>query len=263
MPRPPRSSVPLVLLLVVLVLLGLATNAIVFFEPPWLHGFRKPMAGIASEAARGRSGELPPSEAEGFRQAVYLLEIARCDGQGYSTGTGFLIDEGFVITCSHVVGDNLSCASPIRMVDSEGNDQVASLEAYSNPDDVALLRLTHTRASPLRLAASAQYQDSDQPLRVFTIGYPLVGAASSAERASFSGVGTVSQFDSTQKVFITSGLNINPGNSGGPVVFEGQRLVLGMACSRLDSRVADGIGYVIPSDRLRSFFASKTGRSLP
>lgn len=262
MPRS-RSSAPLILLLVVLVLLGLTANAIVFFDPPWLRGFREPMAGIASEAARDRSEVLPPSDADGFRQAVYLLEIARCDGQGYSTGTGFLIDEGFVVTCSHVVGDNLSCASPIRIVDSEGNDQVSSLEAYSNPDDLALLRVTHTRISPLPLASSAQYEELDEPHGVFTVGYPLVGAASSPERASFSSVGSISQFDPAQKVFITSGLNINPGNSGGPVFLQGQRLVLGMACSRLDSRVADGIGYVIPSNRLRAFFTSKTGRELP
>lgn len=262
MPRT-RSITPLVFLLVVLVLLGAAANLLVFFEAPWLHAFRSPMAGRTPHSVAGPAAEVDPAATEGFRDAVYLLEIERCDGQGYSTGTGFLIDEGYAVTCSHVVGDNLSCANPIRAVDSGGTDQIASLEAYSNPDDLALLRLNHTRASPLRLAASAQYEDSDELLRVFTIGYPLVGAASSVERSSFSSIGLISQFDRVQKVFITSGLNINPGNSGGPVVFENQRLVLGMACSRLDTRVADGIGYVIPSDRLRAFFLSKSGRELP
>jgi len=250
-----RKEVPasLTFLLVTLVLVGVAVNLHVFFDLPWL---RRPGTTIGP----GGPGELGW---EGVRESVFLVHLPRCDGDGRSSGTAFSIAPGYLVTCAHVIADNVACKGEIRVIDSQGREQTAVLDSHTEEHDLALLKINDISSPPLPLVDSSLYENSDKVLRVFTIGYPLVGAASTPDQASFSGVGTISQYEDTSNRFITSGLNMNPGNSGGPVLFEDQRLVLGVASAKLDPSVGEGIGYVIPAKTLKDFFFEKTGQALP
>ena len=257
--RTKSTPLSLVLLLCLLALLGAAANLLVFLDMPWIRWIFVP-EGAAEEPVKEEGNEAAiPSD---LRQSIFLVALARCDNQGQTSGTGFVVAPGYIITCAHVVGDNLACGSEIRVIGTGGATQPAVLEGFSDEDDLAVLKISDTSAPVLPLAASSQYEDTDEVLRIYTAGYPLIGAASSAEKASLSGVGTISQYDSERDVFITSGLNVNPGNSGGPVLFEDERVVLGVASAKLDSSVAEGIGYVIPSNAVKDFFFEKTGREL-
>lgn len=252
------APLSLVLLLCLLALVGAAANLLVFLDTPWIRWIFV-HEGTAQEIEDEEDAAEVPSD---LRQSIFLVALARCDNQGQTSGTGFVVAPGYVITCAHVVGDNLACGSEIRVIGAGGASQPAVLEGFSDVDDLAVLKVTDTSAPPLPLAESSQFEDTDQVLRVYTAGYPLIGAASSPEKASLSGIGTVSQYDPERDVFITSGLNVNPGNSGGPVLFEDERMVLGVASARLDSSIAEGIGYVIPSEAVKEFFFEKTGREL-
>jgi len=250
-----RKEVPasMIFLLVMLAVVGVAANLHVFLDVPWL---RRPGTGIGP----GEPGELGW---EGVRESVFLVHLPRCDGDGRSSGTAFSIAPGYLVTCAHVIADNVTCGGDIKVIDSEGREQTAVLDSHAEEHDLALLKITDVSVPTLPLADSALYEQSDAVLRVYTIGYPLVGAASTPDQASFSGVGTISQYEDSSDRFITSGLNMNPGNSGGPVLFEDQRLVLGVASAKLDPSVGEGIGYVIPAKTLKDFFFEKTGQALP
>ena len=248
-----RRPIPLSLK-VTLVVLGLAAivlNSLVFFDLP-----------VFQVGVRGEEESAMEEQWEGVRDSVFLVLLQRCDQQGGTSGTAFVVAPGYLITNAHVVGEAVSCESPVRVVDSLGREQEAMLDSYSDELDLALLKINDIEAPSLPLADSSLYEDSDQVLAVYTVGYPLVGAASMPDRASYSGVGSLSQYERDRELFITSGLNVNPGNSGGPVLFESERRVIGVASAKLDPSVGDDIGYAIPAKKVQDFFFEKTGQEL-
>ncbi|MDX1998652.1 MAG: serine protease [Thermoanaerobaculia bacterium] len=233
--------------------IGVALNLLVLLDIPIL---RPPS-----------SSDYPPSggpvlDDPSLREAVYLVKVASCSGTEVHQGTAFAVTAEYLITCAHVVSEAQKCGAPIRVVDFTGVDQTADLGGYAEGTDLALLSIHGSAKSVLPLADSTLFESSDKVLRVFTVGYPLVGAASTEERSSISSVGVISQYERANNRFITSGLNVNPGNSGGPVIFEDVKLVLGVASAKLSSDVGDGIAYVITSESVRAFFLETTGQAL-
>jgi S1-C subfamily serine protease len=246
--KPPIWVKPMILCLG---LVGVCLNLLVFFDLP----------GLAPPRSDGQRVVIP-FDGPSLREAVFLIKVPGCASAGESQGTAFAVGQGYLVTCAHVVSDAKACGSRVRVVSSYGVDQVVELVGYAEGTDLALLRLAEPRGSVLSLADSTRYESTDEVLRVFTVGYPLVGAASTEERSSISSVGSISHYDRDSNRFITVGLNVNPGNSGGPVLFGSQKLVLGVASAKPGSVVGHGIAYVIPAETVRAFFLEVTGTAL-
>ncbi len=260
-----RRKIPfsMKLLLFLLFFFGFAFNVLIILDVAWLNRYLTPRRqGSTGSGTFSSSGPEGPM-LDRLREGILLVLVPKCDGNGASSGTGFVVEPGYVATAAHVISDHYACDSEIQVVDSYSVSQAAIAVDYSEGDDLALLQISDTAIPPLTLADSRNYQEVNERIEVITIGYPLVGTASGVDRAAVSGEGNISSFDAQMNRFVTSGLNVNPGNSGGPVFLVSEDWkVIGIASAKLNVTVGEGIGYVIPINLFKSFFTNATGEAL-
>lgn len=254
-PRPARAAFVVGLLFFI----GLVVTVGAFIDLRWTHTVL--VQGSVTGKAKAPANSVDPKQLQTLRQSILNVR-AQC-GAGENTGTGFVVKPGFVATAAHVLGDRAACTGPIRLIDHKGLEHLAELEGISPGDDLALLRIPDTSLPALKLADMTHYEAADDVVRLVTIGYPLENTgASSRDRASVSGEGSLSRFIREQNIFVTSGLNLNPGNSGGPIFVRDNWTVLGIARAKLPNSVGDGIGFVASMRAFENFFREKTGQEL-
>ncbi len=254
-PRPARAAFVVFLLF----LIGLAVTLAAFIDLQWTHAVF--VKGSLTEGSKLPAVSVDPKQMQALRQSILNVRVQCASGE--NTGTGFIVKSGFVATAAHVLGDRKMCPGPIRLIDHKGLEHLAEIEGVSVGDDLALLRISDASLPALKLADAAHYESADDVVRLVTIGYPLENTgASSPDRASVSGEGSLSRYIRDQNVFVTSGLNLNPGNSGGPIFVRDDWTVLGIARAKLPNSVGDGIGFVASIRAFESFFREKTGQEL-
>lgn len=161
------------------------------------------------------------------------------------TGTGFLIEDGFILTNYHVVAD----ANEVVVV-MEGDTVLETVVVGIDPAlDVALLQ---TFVAPL-LTDAVDFAAPDD-LRIgqpaYAIGYPL-GIGKSISSGIVSGISRVipRTTSSWLSPFIQTDAAISPGNSGGPLVDDCGR-VIGLITSAILEFGAENIGFAIPVEVL-------------
>ena len=129
----------------------------------------------------------------------------------FSVGTGWPIENGYVVTNNHVV----SGSDEIVLVDRDGNEIVAWAVLKDQMHDIALLAVDDTGRLPpaLPLALSQEKEGAD----VFTIGFPKPKSPSdlpSRTSGIISGLRGVNEDPDSYQTTVP----IQPGNSGGPLV---------------------------------------------
>ncbi|MBN1335164.1 MAG: trypsin-like peptidase domain-containing protein [Deltaproteobacteria bacterium] len=164
-----------------------------------------------------------------------------------TTGSGFVVDGGRILTNAHVVKDSRNL---LLYLHGDANPHPARIVALGHDCDLALVEpvergvLDDLEALPLgEMPRMGQ--------EVVTFGYPAGGLWLSSTR------GTVSRVDVTASVHsggathlsVQTDAAINPGNSGGPVV-SGDRVV-GVAFQAVGS--LENVGYFIPPPIVRHF----------
>lgn len=182
-----------------------------------------------------------------------------------SSGSGFVVSEGELITNYHVVEDalqsgttNLREGASIKVVFPGSDEEFDVRVVGANPDyDLALLELANgarmpEQATPLEIADSTTAQVGQ---KVIAIGNPF-GLQSSVSTGIISAIGR--ELPSVGRVeipMIQTDAAINPGNSGGPLLDSSGRLigintmiVPGMTVS--GSAGSIGIGFAMPSQLL-------------
>lgn len=155
----------------------------------------------------------------------------KTDNETESIGTGFFIDnDGYIITCSHVVVDAIKIWITIPSIGKERIE--AKVVGICDHSDIALLKTINYKPNSFMKLGNS---DTILPgTKVIAIGYPLgqdrlkqtSGIISGRQDSNF-------QTDSP----------INPGNSGGPLVTENFE-VIGINSSKI--MFADNIGYAKP-----------------
>jgi putative serine protease PepD len=165
-------------------------------------------------------------------------------------GTGFVLEEGYILTNYHVVAD-----AKMTLVLQAGKSIDATVIGIDPTLDVALLRPWSNSpiGPPLEFADSAEPQIGQQ---TFAIGFPL-GLGKSISSGIVSGVGRVlrSTTSSWLSPYLQTDAAISPGNSGGPLVDScGQ--VIGMITSGISDYGAENIGFAIPVQILRPVIAA-------
>lgn len=244
------------------IFLGLALCVLIPVDAEWLHVVLKPPTEKPEQPALGGTTEISGQTEDRLRQSILNVRVTQCHGQGEKQGTGFVIKSGYVATAAHILGNQQSCGSTIRVIDHRGLEHPAQLDGISAETDLALLRISGAQLPALDLADSTPYENINRVVRVVTLGYPLEGIGSTSDRAAFSGQGNLSRFDRTHNLFITSGMNLNQGNSGGPIFLLDNWRVLGVATAKLDTEFGEGIGIVTPMKTVEQFFREKTGQEL-
>jgi serine protease Do len=179
---------------------------------------------------------------------------------GEASGSGFVIDtNGDIVTNAHVLqpptGGKLT---KLTVVFANGDHVPAHVVAYNVAADVGILKVDgySKLPPPLELADSSKLEQGQWAI---AIGEPL-------QLQQTVTVGVVSAFDRSEPIsengaeidfkgLLQTSAPINPGNSGGPLVdIDGQ--VIGMSQSTVKSAYAQGIGFAIPSNTVRSVVAS-------
>jgi S1-C subfamily serine protease len=227
--------------------------------PPERNGLKASLAALALVLAATASAQ-PSVETDPSRTA--LPEIPAPGNQSISLGSGFVVDDGYILTAWHVVqryGQILVGPSPAgRWVQG----QVVKFDASQ---DLALLKAP-LQAAPIALAPSA---DVPIGLEVTVIGYPqprLQGMTRKITQGLISGVQTPAQESLDSGSFQISA-EVTMGNSGGPV-FAPDGVVVGMVQRKLSNQRAgthtsEGprqVGFALRSSTLIRFLQDSPAR---
>lgn len=160
-------------------------------------------------------------------------------------GSGFIISpDGYVLTCSHVVGDP---EADYTVIVSPEKKYPAKVLAKDPLVDIAVLKITNKKFPCLDLGDSDKIDLGEQ---VLAIGNPLgefedtlsAGIVSGLSR-KITAYGGQSAKATNLKGLIQTDAAINPGNSGGPLVnMEGKAIGINTAMIA----GAQNIGFAIP-----------------
>ncbi|HKD88135.1 MAG TPA: trypsin-like peptidase domain-containing protein [Streptosporangiaceae bacterium] len=207
----------------------------------------RPASSVAAVAARDTPG-------------VVMIKVNGSEG----TGSGFVIQGGYIVTDNHVVTlDGQVTNASIRVYFSDGKSAAARLVGRDAYSDIAVVKASGVSGLPaLTLGNSGTVAVGDQ---VVAIGSPLgladtvtSGIVSAVNRpvqpASAHGITPQAFFDAIQ-----TDAPINPGNSGGPLVnARGQVIGVDDAIDTLGSDPITGtqggnigLGFAIPVNQAR------------
>ena len=181
--------------------------------------------------------------------------------RGEASGSGFVIDsQGDVVTNAHVLQPpSGGRVTKLTVVFANGDRVPARVLSYNVAADVGILRVSNYAKlpPPLQLADSTKLEQGQWAI---AIGEPLqlqqtvtVGVVSGFNRSE--PIPTENGGEIDFKGLLQTSAPINPGNSGGPLIdIDGQ--VIGMNQSTVKSAYAQGIGFAIPSNTVRTVVAS-------
>jgi serine protease Do len=156
---------------------------------------------------------------------------------GAGMGTGFFVNDGFVLTNEHVVGG----AKFVKVKLVTGREIVGEVLAANSARDVALIKTEDIGIKGLPLRS----EESPVSAQVFVIGSPL---DKNLQSSVSSGIVSAYRVMNGQR-FIQSDVTIQPGNSGGPMMDEhGNVIGISDLARMLDSGVPAGINFFIPID---------------
>ena len=161
---------------------------------------------------------------------------------GSSSGTGFHIGNGYVISAEHVVRG----ASGIIINYQDGKTLGANVIKVNAITDLALIQSTKNIEQKLSLANNLD--DNTPGTTIGSAGFPVsVNTKGSITKGSLSRVfvdGTVQQ--------IQTDAALNPGNSGGPL-FDKCGKVIGVVTKKKVGSSIEGMGYATGIETLNKF----------
>ena len=182
------------------------------------------------------------------------LRISALTCQLQSSGSGFVVARGYVVTNAHVIAG----ATTIRVRDEAGSTLDAT-PVFIDPDlDIALLWVPDLEAPALRFAN----RDPERGAKGATLGYPrggglVVGAAAvagsyTAQGRDIYGAGRIS------RTILELRALVDAGNSGGPFVLT-NGTVGGVVFA--EARTDESVGYALSPTRVATAIAPSIGRT--
>jgi S1-C subfamily serine protease len=175
----------------------------------------------------GSAGTKPPPAAPGSGRVV---------PRQVSSGTGFVVGQGRVLTNNHVAR---GCSEMLART-STGAELPARLLASDPQRDLALLAVEGNAGPVLRFRIAPELRRGEG---VVTYGFPLAGLLSAGPTLTTGAVSALSGLRDDQRQFQISA-PVQPGNSGGPLLDLGGH-VIGVVVSKLDAqRIAQATGDI-------------------
>ena len=153
--------------------------------------------------------------------------------ENQSIGSGFFINnEGYILTCSHVVEDAIKLEITIPIF---GKKKYSAEIISISPDyDIALLKTNYNNGENFLKLGNSDLVT--QGIKVNAVGYPL-----GQENLKLTG-GVIS---GSQEHLFQTDAPINPGNSGGPLIND-KNEVIAINSQKISANTADNIGYSVP-----------------
>lgn len=172
-----------------------------------------------------------------------------------STGSGVVVGQGFVLTNYHVVEDASSLKVTVNNDNGDSEEYNASLVAYDESLDIAIVYAPKLTLTPVKLGDSDQLQVGDWAI---CIGNPL-GFTNTVTTGTVSALNRAVESDSVDKygrkqtitnAMIQVDAAINSGNSGGGMFSVTGELMgiptLKYSGSYFSGSTVEGIGMCIP-----------------
>ncbi len=185
------------------------------------------------------AGKPPPADAAPGQPAAPRAPGVPGGGGGLrqaSSGTGFVIGRGRILTNHHVVD---GCVE-MRARTAAGTELVATVAAVDRNRDLALLNAQGDPGPPLRFRSGPDIRRGDN---VVTYGFPLAGLLSSGPTLTTGDVSALAGLRDNPVQFQISA-PVQPGNSGGPLLDLGGNVV-GVVVSKLNAqRIAQSTGDI-------------------
>lgn len=175
------------------------------------------------------------------------------DLAGTSTGTGWAVDGGYVVTSEHVV----TGVPWVDLYDVTAKRYRAEVVLRDVRNDIALLRIDETAVN---LPALALAEAGARPgIDVFTLGFPRVDVLGRTPKLSTGIISAVNGYRDDPASYQTS-VQIQPGNSGGPLINMNGEVVGIMAAMLGDqsgtSQTQPGLSYAVKAEKIHSALQS-------
>jgi S1-C subfamily serine protease len=182
------------------------------------------------------------------------VKVSAATCQFISSGSGFVIARGYVVTNAHVVAGGTTIR--VRAIDGGLLDAVP---VYDDPElDVALLWVPNLDAPPLRFAAP----DPDRGATGATLGYPHGGAltiAPAAVAGAYVATGRDIYGDRlVSRKILELRARVDQGDSGGPFMLA-NGTVGGVVFA--EARTNDQVGYALTATSVASAVEPRIGRT--
>ena len=198
-----------------------------------------------------RTAKLPIKElVERYGEAVVLIQTPT------SLGSGFIIHpEGYVITNDHVIAGEYKIT--VTLYERTGQETVnipfqnIRVIATSLAWDLALLKIEGAEERTFKTVSLGDSGDVRSGQSVFAIGSPL-----GLERTVSEGIVSIKNRLVNGQLYLQNTAQISPGNSGGPL-FNLHGEVIGVNNMKVVDIGAEGLGFAIPSDVLKSFLKNR------
>ncbi|MHC2994931.1 MAG: serine protease [Candidatus Atribacteria bacterium] len=174
--------------------------------------------------------------------SIVLLVMEDANGQPVSLGSGFFVLDDVVATNIHVIKS--AARGYVKIVGQKTKYEIAGLVFADYRRDLALLKITGVKASPLILGDINQVAVGDE---VYAIGNPQ-GLEGTFSQGIVSGI---RQIGSDMLFQITA--PISPGSSGGPVL-NTQGKVIGVAVATFSG--GQNLNFAIPASYLAPLLRS-------
>ena len=184
--------------------------------------------------------------------ATSLFDCPWANRTGNGVGSGVVIGDGRILTCAHCVAD----ASFIA-VRKHNEDTLyhATVMFIDHDADLALVRVEESKfmsdITPMEIGETPQVQDE-----IVAVGYPVGGDDISYTRGIVSRIEDI-RYEQGWACLLGVQVDaaINPGNSGGPVLDMKSGRIAGIAFQGKGKEEGEALGYIIPPDVIRHFFA--------
>ena len=171
------------------------------------------------------------------------------------TGSGFALNDGYVVTNNHVVENAKSIY--VQGVNGNFSRKInASIIATDKNNDIAILKLDGI--APTSIPYSVKTFTSDVGEDVWVLGYPLTSTMGDEIKLTTGVVSAKSGFEGDVSLYQISA-PIQPGNSGGPV-FDGKGNLIGIVCAH--HRGAENVSYAIKASYLRNLIESSVNHDI-
>ena len=168
-------------------------------------------------------------------------------GNFKSSGTGFYIDKGIILTCYHVVQNSLEIIVSAKNINNDYIKINAKIIYIFPDDDLAVIELEN-KDIIYNIFDYFIVTTSEINKDVNTIGFPLDSTSLKVNRGVISGF---------QDSNIQTDSTLNPGNSGGPLVLNDK--VIGINQSMMTGE-ASNTGYAIPIFRFLILYKLKNDK---
>ena len=168
------------------------------------------------------------------------------------TGTGFALNNGYIVTNYHVIDGARSIY--IRGINGNNNTSyLATVVAADFTHDLAIVKI---RSNNFRgfgaLPYSIKTQSSEVGDEVFVLGYPLTETMGNEIKLTNGIISSRSGFQNDQSLYQMSA-PVQPGNSGGPM-FDSKGNVVGVVSAH--HKGAENVGYAIKTSYLKALIDS-------